>query len=134
MNRMKSLQNKMTAFLLSFLLMTSLSGCVYVVAGSIGALGGYVVSPDTVEGISHREQAAIWDATGEILGIMGIVQEKFENEGIIIASVNGAKVTVNVTKVSESTTKLSIKSRKGFLPKIRVSQDVYAKIMGYLSE
>ena len=27
------------------------SGCVYVIVGSLGALGGYVVSPDTVEGL-----------------------------------------------------------------------------------
>ncbi len=33
----------------------SSGGCIYLVVGGIGALGGYVVSPDTVEGVSENE-------------------------------------------------------------------------------
>ena len=43
-----ALKKLLLVLFLSFTLCTS--GCVYLVVGGIGALGGYVVSPDTVEG------------------------------------------------------------------------------------
>ncbi|MFA5088955.1 MAG: hypothetical protein WC552_07980 [Candidatus Omnitrophota bacterium] len=121
-------------YLLLPLMMISLSGCVYLVVGGLGALGGYVISPDTVEGLTARERKEVWNTSVEIVSIMGVIEEKQEAGGIIIAVVNGAKVTINILPVGTSV-KLAVKARKaGVFPKIGVAQDVYIKIMDRLNE
>ena len=47
--------------------------------------------------------------------------------GFIPASTG--RVTVTLLTVNASTTKLSVKARKSFMPKIDVAQDVYTKIV-----
>ena len=115
-------------------LLTSLTGCVYMIIGGIGALGGYVVSPDTVEGITNNETATVWDAASHVIPIMGTISEQQEEGGIIMARVNGAKVTVTISSITQSSTKVTVKARKAFLPKITIAQDVFVKIMTHLSE
>ena len=112
----------------------SLAGCVYLVVGGVGALGGYIVSPDTVEGITESNQAQVWDVTKEVVSVMGTVSEELEESGILIGKVSGAKVTVTISPINKSSVKLTIKARKAFLPKINVAQDVFVKIMSRLSQ
>lgn len=112
----------------------SLSGCVYLIVGGVGALGGYVISPDTVEGISGQDETDLWDAANEVLSIMGTISESKEAAGIIIARLNGVKVTVTITSINSKVSKLTVKARKGIFPKITVAQDVYTKIVTHLSE
>ncbi len=115
------------------LLSFSLSGCVYVVVGSLGAIGGYVVSPDTVEGVvSDRSQADVFRAALDVVGQMGLVEEQSEAAGVILATVNKAKVQVSVFYLSQSAVKVAVKARRSFFPKIKVAQDVYVKIMNRL--
>jgi len=133
------LKNRLTRKnILSKILMLSvllcLHGCVYLVVGGIGAVGGYVVSPDTVEGITENDSLAVWDTTVEIVSIMGTIDEQNEDSGILIAVVNGAKVAVTVEKLTETSTKLTVKARKNYLPKITIAQDVFVKIMSQLND
>ena len=131
---MKLLAGKrfLLALLLSFMLCTS--GCVYLIVGGIGALGGYVVSPDTVEGITAHDQDEVWDAANEVLSIMGTISEAKQASGLMIARVSGAKITVTVVSVNKTSTKLNIKARKGPFPKITIAQDIYTKIITHLTE
>jgi len=117
-----------------FILLIFESGCVYWVVGSLGALGGYVISPDTVQGITNHEQSEIWDASIEILSIMGTIGENKVDGGIIMAKIQGAKVTVNILPVSSHTNRIIVKARKGIFPKIALAQEVYIKIMTHLNE
>lgn len=105
------------------------SGCIYLVVGGIGAVGGYVVSPDTVEGISDNEVAYVWDTAIETISVMGLIDESEEASGMILASVHGARITVTIVTLSETTTKVTVKARKAFLPRISLAQDVFVKIM-----
>ncbi|MEW5895156.1 MAG: DUF3568 family protein [Candidatus Omnitrophota bacterium] len=112
------------------LFMCSLNGCVYLVVGGVGALGGYVVSPDTVEGtIVEKDYEDVWSAASEVLSNSGMVEEENELNGTIIARVQGARVHVSVFRVGTNTAKLSVKARKSILPKIMIAQDVYVKIV-----
>lgn len=112
-----------------------LSGCVYVVVGSLGALGGYVISPDTVEGIiDNKTYDDVWDAVIETISDMGLIDEKNNSAGIVIAKIRGTKVNITVFRLSDSAVKLTIKARKAFLPRINIAQDVYVKIANYLEE
>lgn len=111
-----------------------LSGCVYLVVGGIGALGGYIVSPDTVEGITEHDESSVWEAAVEVLSIMGIITHQQKDAGIIKAKVNRAKVTITIIPLNQSMVKLTVKSRKAFLPRISTSQEIFVKIMTYVNE
>ena len=76
----------------------------------------------------------VWDASVDIVSVMGVISEKSEEGGAIIARISGAKVTISITTVSTSAVKLRVKARKAFFPKISVAQDVFVKIVGQLSE
>jgi len=110
------------------------TGCVYVVVGSIGAVGGYIVSPDTVEGIAENNEVEVWDTALEVASSMGIITDEIEEGGVITAKIKGAKVTITITALNQSTVKVTIKARKAYLPKISIAQDVFVKIMGSLKE
>jgi hypothetical protein len=115
-------------------LLFALSGCIYLVIGTVGAMGGYVISPDTVEGMVNHHDETVWELAVQTLGIMGIIEEQQQAAGIIIAKVNNAKVTVTISTISRKTTKLTVKARRSFFPKIQLAQDIYAKIAVQLDE
>ncbi|MBF0388072.1 MAG: hypothetical protein HQL20_09520 [Candidatus Omnitrophica bacterium] len=131
---MHILRRSLMALLLSVFLSGSFSGCVYLAVGAIGVVGGYVVSPDTVEGTTTHSTEECWDAAKQIATIMGQVIQESPNGSQLEATINGAKVTVTLSAVNVSTTKLSVKARKVFMPKIDVAQDVYAKIINSMEK
>lgn len=112
----------------------SLSGCVYLVVGGIGALGGYVVSPDTVEGIAKQDAETVWDTSLEVASIIGVVTESSEDAGIILLDVEKSKVRVTIQPLSGTQTMLSVKARKYNFPRISTAQNVFVKIMSELTE
>ncbi len=115
--------------ILAVLLLSSASGCIYLAVGAVGVVGGYVVSPDTVEGSTAHSYEETWDAAKEITGIMGRILEENSSQGVLVAEINAARVTVTMVSLNSNTTKISVKSRKSFMPKIELSQDVYIKIV-----
>ncbi|MCK5344316.1 MAG: hypothetical protein KAR20_12970 [Candidatus Heimdallarchaeota archaeon] len=128
-----SFRKKVLVGVFLFSMVFTLTGCIYMVIGGVGALGGYVVSPDTVEGIiSGRDETEVWDAAYEIASIMGVIEEQSEQGGVIIVNIQGNKITITISRMSTDSLRMSVKGRKAFLPKVRLAQDVYVKIMNYL--
>ncbi len=115
-------------------LLISFSGCIYLIVGGIGAVGGYIVSPDTVEGITENDVAIVWDTAIEVLSIMGLIEEENEAGGMILSSISGAKMTTTIIALSPTTTKITVKARKAYLPRISLAQDTFVKIMSRLNE
>lgn len=116
-------------------LVVSASGCIWILIGSAAALGGYAVSPDTIEGVvSGHDFDETWDAATEIVAIMGLVEERNEAGGVLIAKIQGARVTITIVSMSQNAVKLAVKARKLLLPRINVAQDIYVKIVSYLKE
>jgi hypothetical protein len=128
------LRKKIAILLFSALVSLSASGCVYLVVGTVGALGGYVISSDTIEGVTNNTKEEVWDAAKDIISIMGLIEEEQKSAGVMIAKVNNAKVTITTIPLSSSAVKLSVKARKSFLPKISIAQDVFVKIMSQVNE
>ncbi len=120
--------------ILCALFMAGLNGCVYLVVGGAGALGGYIVSPDTVEGITGAGMSEVFDTALEVISIMGLVEDQDESGGLIKAVVNGVKVVVVVTEASSASVRLSVKARKFFFPRIFLAQDIFGKIMSRVNE
>ncbi|MBF0532823.1 MAG: hypothetical protein HQL23_06990 [Candidatus Omnitrophica bacterium] len=124
---------KIKLFVLSALLFFA-CGCVYLVVGGIGAVGGYVVSPDTVEGLTQNKTTTVWENAVKVLSIMGTIVEKDQISGVVTAKLSGSKVDVRILSMGENTVKLSVKARKAFLPKIALAQDVFVKIMSQVND
>lgn len=115
-------------FLAALLLMSS--GCIFLVAGGVGALGGYAISPDTVEGTTQGSTSQdMWQAAVDTVSVMGVIEEKNEISGVLIARVQGTHVTVTISEAVKEQVQLRIKARKGMMPKIKLAQDIYTKIV-----
>ena len=67
------------------------------------------------------------------VSILGVTQERDDKGGVMIAKISGCRVTVTVMRMSSSAVKLSVKSRKLWMPRIKTSQEVYIKIVNYLN-
>jgi hypothetical protein len=126
---MISVHKGLFPLLFAFLLAVSGSGCVFLAIGAAGAVGGYAVSPDTVQGQVERSLDETWDASKEIVGIMGQIVQENQHGNQLIGMINGTQVTVTFVALNVSTTKLTVKARKSFMPKIDLAQDVYTKIV-----
>ncbi|VAX38081.1 hypothetical protein MNBD_UNCLBAC01-1347 [hydrothermal vent metagenome] len=131
--KLSNFRKNFSIFSLIFALLFS-PGCIYLLVGGIGVLGGYVVSPDTVEGLTEKDPMDIWSSAIEIVSIMGVILEENEEGGLIRAKVNGAQVTVNIMPISSTMAKISVKARKHHFPRVSVAQDIYVKIMEHLVE
>ena len=80
------------------------SGCTVLVAGGVGAVGGYALSRDTFEGVNGKGQDEIWDAAHKVAAIMGAINEEQSKEGVMDATVYGAHVTISIIPVNLTTT------------------------------
>lgn len=106
------------------------SGCFYLVIGGVGALGGYAISPDTVEGmVGGYTTQDVWQAAVDTVSVMGLIEEKNEIAGVVVAKVSGSHITVTVAEPVVDTVKLRVKARRGMMPKIKLAQDIYTKIV-----
>jgi len=128
------IKNKVVQFFLILPILFNLSGCVYLVVGGIGALGGYIVSPDTVEGVTETDSKEVWDAAIDVVSIVGVIMDRQKDAGIIKAKSGRTNITITIVPLSSTTTKVSVKARKTFLPKISLAQEIYVKIMSKVSE
>lgn len=133
MQRFLAKQKAVWMLLLSILIFP-LNGCVYLVVGGVGALGGYVASPDTVEGtIVGLDYDEAWEKSVEVLSRMGVLEQRNETMGILEARLQGKDVKVTLFRVGTRSIKLAVKARQMFLPKVKVAQDVYVKIVSELN-
>jgi len=117
---------------LAALLCVFSSGCVFLVVGGVGAVGGYAVTRDTFEGVSSKGQEELLSAAHKVLSIMGTITDERPKDGEIIATVEGNHVTVDVIQINLTTSKLRVKARKMIFPRVGIAQEVYTKIMNQL--
>ena len=124
--------NKQIFILLMALCCLTSSGCIFLLVGGAGAVGGYAVTRDTFEGVSSKGQEEIMTAAHKVLSIMGTITDERPKDGEIVAKVNGNHVTVEVIQINLTTSKLRVKARNGIFPRVGAAQEVYTKIMNQL--
>ena len=110
------------------------SGCIFLVVGGVGAVGGYAATMDTFEGVSSKGQDELVAAAHKVLSIMGTITDERPKDGEIIATVYGNHVVVDVIQINLTTSKLRVKARKDLLPSRAIAQEVYTKIMNQLEQ
>ena len=112
----------------------SLSGCFYIVLGSVAAAGGYAISQDTIQGEREEDFNDVWKAAVDIISIMGTISSQNRDLGKLTAIVSGAKITINVAQLTPSTVRLKVKARKALFPSIATAHNIYIKIMNRVDE
>lgn len=105
------------------------SGCVPLIIGGVGVLGGYAISRDTIAAESSRSIEDIWKAAKDVLPVMGIIKSTDEDTKTIEANIYSSVVTVRVEKLTEATNRLKVKARKFMMPNIGLAEKIFVKIM-----
>ncbi|MEW6009568.1 MAG: hypothetical protein AB1629_08045 [Candidatus Omnitrophota bacterium] len=106
-----------------------LSGCVPLIIGGVGVLGGYAISKDTIAAETEKKAEDIWQASKDVVSIMGIVKNIDEDAKILEANVYGSSVVVRIERLTDVTNRLRVKARKLLMPNIGLAQKIFVKIM-----
>lgn len=121
---------KLPLFVCGLIFMASaVSGCIFVIGGAVGALGGYAVSQDTIQGETAKSYTSVWNAAAKVMSILGDVSLEDREGGTIEATVNASKVKVKIEEIVKGAVRLRVKARKHLLPDIKLSQKIYIKII-----
>jgi hypothetical protein len=109
-----------------------LSGCVAVVAGTLGVIGGYAISKDTIQGEYDANYSNAWKSSLEVCSTLGIVTSKDSSKGTIEAQIERAKVKVEISQLTPESIRLKVKARKGVFPRLGTAEKVFVKIVQQL--
>ena len=117
-------------FLLPVLLVVllSISSCVFIVAGTIGAVGGYAITRDTIQGEYDAKFDDAWKSTLETCNTLGYITTKDKARGTIQATVELARVRVDVTQLTQEAIRVKVKARKGIFPRMGTAEKVFVRI------
>ena len=106
-----------------------LCGCIFLVGGAVGALGGYAISNDTIQGEIDKTFESLWKNSVDVLDILGAVTMEDKPRGLIEAKVNGAAVKIMIEQLTPKTSRFRVAARKYLLPKISLAQTIYIKVV-----
>ena len=105
----------------------SQGGCALVLIGG-GALAGYSLSKDSIEGYTDSSGDYIWNNSIAVMRQRGALTKTDRTHGKFEGVVNGVTVKGEITPISDKTVKLRISGRKGLLPSVEVPQELFIKI------
>lgn len=119
---------KAIAFLIPCIFL-SISGCAPLIIGSaVGALGGYAVSKDTIQGETDKSYDSLWNAAFTVSKIRGEIKYENKTKGYIELEAESSKVYIRLIRLTVSTTRLRVSARKYHLPNMSLAQDIFVKI------
>ena len=107
-----------------------LSGCIaLIVGGAVGAVGGYAVSRDTIQGDSDTPYQKLWDTATEVSRMRGAIVLQDQTRGILNLKVDKSKVYIRFIRLTEATTRVRVAARKYHMPDLTLAQDLFVKII-----
>ncbi len=118
--------------LIPLMLLVQLSGCIFLIAAGAGAVGGYAITRDTIQGEYDARQGDAYRAAVEVCGMLGTVMAKSTSAGTVEATVNSAKVTVVITQLTQEAIRIKVKARRGIFPRLGTAERVFVKIVSQL--
>ena len=109
----------------------SLSGCAaLLVGGAAGALGGYAISKDTVQGDSDKLYESLWEAAAMVAKARGTIKQEDTQRGIIGLDTDSSKVYIRLIRLTRATTRVRVSARNRYhLPNLNLAEDMFVKIM-----
>lgn len=115
----------------SLLLLTvCVCGCAPLIIGSaVGALGGYAISRDTIQGETDTEYGRLWNSALEVSRMRGILKSEDYSRASIKAEIESSRVWINMVRLTAATTRLKVSARKYHMPNLKLAEDLFIKIM-----
>lgn len=123
---------KLSLFAVIFICLISLSGCFFLIASSVGALGGYAITRDTIQGEYDAKYAAAWRAALDTCNMLGTLSNRDSTKGTMEALIDKAKVKVEITQLTPKAIRVKVKARKGLFPRLATAEKVFVKIVQQL--
>ena len=105
------------------------TGCAPILIGGAAAASAIVVSQDfatTSIDVSYRRA---WSAANDELKRIGQVDRSFQKLGEINATVEGSRVKVKISRLTEKTVDIKVSARKNLLPNTELAQIILASII-----
>ena len=118
------------AMLVPFLLVSA-AGCVPLFLMTVGGVGVYAVSKDTIQGDTDTPYEAVWDAAIKVAKIRGTLLQQDFNRGYIEIDAKPNSIKIYCVRITTATTKLRVSARKykKAFPNIEIAQDIFVKII-----
>jgi len=108
----------------------TLTGCApLIIGGAVGALGGYAVSRDTIQGETDKPYSVLWNSAITVARIRGTIKEEDATKGYIRLEAEASRVYIKLIRITQATTRLRVSARKYHLPNLALAQDIFVKIM-----
>ena len=126
------LSKRISMFFVLLVMIASLSGCIFLIVGGMGAVGGYAITRDTIQGEYDVKFDDAWRSALKVCDTLGFISSKDRHRGIIDATVDNAKVKVDISQLTPETIRIKVKARKGIFPRIGTADKVFVKIVQYL--
>jgi len=121
---------KIIAFFVLPLLLLNILGCAPLIVGAaVGAVGGYAISKDTIQGETDKPYDALWNSSLMVSRIRGVVKLEDYTKGYIDLDASNSKVWIRLIRLTEATTRIRVSARKFHMPDLGLAQDIYVKIM-----
>ena len=107
-----------------------ISGCApLIIGGAVGALGGYAISKDTIQGETDIGYQELWGSAVRVVRLRGIPQYEDNLKGYIRAEIDSSKVWVRLVRLTKTATRLRISARKYHFPNRTLAEELYIKIL-----
>lgn len=125
---------KIVSYLVVIMLCANLAGCWPVILG-VGAVGGYAISRDTIQGETDKDIGSVWGAAIKVSEVMGIIRDEDRSKGTLAVEVDRNNVNIKVEELTKTTVRLRVSVRnKYLLPNISLAQKMYTKIIQQISK
>lgn len=121
---------KIAIFFLASFMLVNISGCAPLIIGAAaGALGGYAVSRDTVQGATDTDYDRLWNAAITVARIRGVIKSEDYARGCFTVEAESSKVWIRLIRLTRATTRIRISARKMHFPNLNLAEDLFVKIM-----
>jgi hypothetical protein len=118
-------------YLMLPLLLLYISGCVpLIIGGAVGAVGGYAISKDTIQGDTDKPYDSLWNSALIVCKNRGIVREEDSLRGYIQADIENSRVVIRLIRLTQESNRIKIQARNKYrFPNLNLAQDLFVKII-----
>jgi len=120
---------KILLFLIPCILVSILGCAPLIIGGAVGAVGGYAISKDTIQGETDKSYDSIWEAALTVSKIRGQIKYEDNTKGYIDLEAESSKVYIRLIRLTAATTRLRVSARKYHFPNMSLAQDIFTKVM-----
>jgi len=130
LERKGGVKNPFLSLILVSVVIVNISGCLpLIVGGAVGALGGYAISRDTIQGEADKPYDNLWAAALKVGRIRGTIEEEDGVRGYIEVRIDTSRVWIRLIRLTHASVRLKVSARKHRFPNLDLAQDIFLKIM-----